>query len=59
MKKLAVAALVLSSLSGGAYAHEAGEFFIRAGSATVRPQKALIAYWVWAVLTSATIPSSV
>lgn len=37
MKKLAVAALVLSSLSGGAYAHEAGEFFIRAGSATVRP----------------------
>ena len=37
MKKLAEAALVLSSLSGGAYAHEAGEFFIRAGSATVRP----------------------
>ena len=37
MKKLAVAALILSSLSGGAYAHEAGEFFIRAGSATVRP----------------------
>ena len=37
MKKLAVAALVLSSLSGGAYAHEAGEFFIRAGSATARP----------------------
>ncbi|MXG35636.1 outer membrane protein OmpW, partial [Escherichia coli] len=37
MKKLAVAALILSSFSGGAYAHEAGEFFIRAGSATVRP----------------------
>jgi len=37
MKKLAVAALILSCLSGGAYAHEAGEFFIRAGSATVRP----------------------
>ncbi len=37
MKKLAVAALILSSISGGAYAHEAGEFFIRAGSATVRP----------------------
>lgn len=37
MKKLAVAALVLSSLSGGAWAHEAGEFFIRAGTATVRP----------------------
>lgn len=37
MKKLAVAALVLSSLSGGAWAHEAGEFFIRAGSATIRP----------------------
>jgi len=37
MKKLAVAALVLSSVSGGAWAHEAGEFFIRAGSATVRP----------------------
>ncbi|KFC09623.1 outer membrane protein W [Trabulsiella guamensis ATCC 49490] len=38
MKKLAVAALVLSTLSaGGAWAHEEGEFFIRAGSATVRP----------------------
>ncbi|MBV8044532.1 outer membrane protein OmpW [Pluralibacter sp.] len=37
MKKLAVAALVLSSLSGGAWAHDAGEFFIRAGTATVRP----------------------
>lgn len=37
MKKIAVAALVLGSLSGGAYAHDAGEFFIRAGTATVRP----------------------
>ena len=37
MKKLAVAAFILSSISGGAYAHEAGEFFLRAGSATVRP----------------------
>lgn len=38
MKKLTVAALALSTLlSGGAYAHEAGEFFLRAGSATVRP----------------------
>jgi len=37
MKKLAVAALILSSVSAGAFAHEAGEFFIRAGSATVRP----------------------
>lgn len=37
MKKLAVAALVLSSFSGGALAHDAGEFFIRAGTATVRP----------------------
>lgn len=37
MKKLAVAALVLSTLSGGAYAHEEGEFFVRAGTATVRP----------------------
>jgi len=37
MKKLAVAALVLSSFSGGAWAHDAGEFFIRAGTATVRP----------------------
>jgi outer membrane protein len=37
MNKLAVAALILSSLSAGAYAHEAGEFFMRAGSATVRP----------------------
>lgn len=37
MKKLAAAALVLSCVSGGALAHEAGEFFIRAGTATVRP----------------------
>lgn len=38
MNKLAVAALILSSLSAGAAcAHEAGEFFMRAGSATVRP----------------------
>ncbi|NDO80920.1 outer membrane protein OmpW [Citrobacter sp. NCU1] len=38
MKKLTVAALAVSTLlSGGVYAHEAGEFFIRAGSATVRP----------------------
>ncbi len=38
MKKIAAAALILGTLSGGsAWAHEAGEFFIRAGSATVRP----------------------
>ena len=37
MKKLAMAALVLSAFSSGVWAHEAGEFFIRAGSATVRP----------------------
>lgn len=37
MKKVAVAALILSSVSAGALAHDAGEFFIRAGSATVRP----------------------
>ncbi len=37
MKKLAVAALILSSFSGSLWAHEAGEFFIRAGSATARP----------------------
>lgn len=37
MKKVAVAALILSSVSGSALAHDAGEFFIRAGSATVRP----------------------
>ena len=37
MKKLAVVALMLSTVSGGAWAHEAGEFFSRAGSATVRP----------------------
>ena len=38
MKKLTVAALALTTLlSGNAFAHEAGEFFIRAGSATVRP----------------------
>lgn len=37
MKKLAVAALIMSSLSGSALAHDAGEFFMRAGTATVRP----------------------
>ncbi len=38
MKKLAAAALILSTLStGSVWAHEAGEFFIRAGTATVRP----------------------
>src|SRR5690606_41558895 len=38
MKKLTVAALAVSTLlSGSALAHESGEFFIRAGSATERP----------------------
>ncbi|XTZ40266.1 outer membrane protein OmpW [Salmonella enterica] len=37
MKKLAMAALILSGVSGATYAHEAGEFFLRAGTATVRP----------------------
>ncbi|WP_318356647.1 outer membrane protein OmpW [Enterobacter sp.] len=37
MKKLAVAALIMSGLSGSALAHDAGEFFMRAGTATVRP----------------------
>ncbi|CBG88507.1 outer membrane protein OmpW [Citrobacter rodentium] len=38
MKKLTVAALAVSTLlSGSVYAHETGEFFVRAGSATVRP----------------------
>ena len=36
MKKLAAAALILGTLStGSVWAHEAGEFFIRAGTATV------------------------
>lgn len=37
MKKLAVALLALTCLSGEALAHQQGEFFMRAGSATVRP----------------------
>lgn len=37
MNKLAVAALILSTFSAGTYAHDAGEFFMRAGTATVRP----------------------
>lgn len=37
MKKFAVALIALSCLSGVASAHEAGEFVVRAGSATVRP----------------------
>ncbi|MCS6037900.1 hypothetical protein LNQ52_28090 [Klebsiella pneumoniae subsp. pneumoniae] len=42
MKKLAAAALILGTLStGSVWAHEAGEFFIRAGTATVRPTEGL------------------
>jgi outer membrane protein len=37
MKKLSVALLALSCLSGEVLAHQQGEFFMRAGSATVRP----------------------
>jgi len=37
MKKAAMAALILSTLSGSALAHEASEFFFRLGTATVRP----------------------
>ncbi len=37
MKKLTLALLALGCLSGEALAHEAGEFFMRAGTATVRP----------------------
>ncbi|WP_435945300.1 outer membrane protein OmpW [Dryocola sp. BD586] len=37
MKKLSVAILALGCLSGEVLAHEAGEFFMRAGTATVRP----------------------
>ncbi|WP_313083284.1 OmpW family outer membrane protein, partial [Atlantibacter sp.] len=37
MKKLTVALALLGCFSGVAPAHEAGEFFMRAGTATVRP----------------------
>lgn len=37
MKKLTVALLAMSCFSGVAMAHDAGEFFVRAGTATVRP----------------------
>ncbi|OAT31807.1 outer membrane protein W [Buttiauxella brennerae ATCC 51605] len=37
MKKLSVALLALTCLSGEALAHQQGEFFMRAGTATVRP----------------------
>ncbi|SUG14952.1 Outer membrane protein W [Salmonella enterica subsp. arizonae] len=38
MKKFTVVALALTTLlSSSVYAHEAGEFFMRAGPATVRP----------------------
>ncbi len=37
MRKLSVALLALTCLSGEALAHQQGEFFIRAGTATVRP----------------------
>lgn len=37
MKKLTLTLLALGCLSGEALAHEAGDFFMRAGTATVRP----------------------
>jgi len=37
MKKIAVAVLAVMSMSGVAEAHQAGDFFMRAGTATVRP----------------------
>lgn len=37
MKRLSVALLALTCLSGEALAHQQGEFFMRAGTATVRP----------------------
>ncbi|AIR66729.1 outer membrane protein OmpW [Cedecea neteri] len=37
MKKLTLALLAMGCLSGAASAHQAGEFFMRAGTATVRP----------------------
>ncbi len=37
MKRLSLALLALGCLSGEALAHEAGDFFMRAGTATVRP----------------------
>ncbi|MBK4715816.1 MULTISPECIES: outer membrane protein OmpW [Tenebrionibacter/Tenebrionicola group] len=39
MKTFVVALLALSCYSSVTYAHEAGEFFVRAGSATVRPSE--------------------
>ncbi len=43
MKKLTVAALAVATLlSGSAFAHEAGEFFMRAGSALMNPLMILV-----------------
>lgn len=43
MKKLTVAALAVTTLlSGSAYAHEAGEFFMRAGLQPYVQQKVLV-----------------
>ncbi|BDH45655.1 outer membrane protein OmpW [Salmonella enterica subsp. enterica serovar Choleraesuis] len=39
MKKLSVALLALGAFSASVPAHEAGEFFMRAGTATVRPSE--------------------
>ncbi|XNM70459.1 OmpW family outer membrane protein [Escherichia coli] len=44
MKKLAAVALVLELPSGGVWAHEAGEFFIRAGWRPSGQRKGLITY---------------
>jgi len=56
MKKLAVVALVLSAFSAGTYAHDAGEFFVRAGSATVRPTEGSDNVAVEAALQSYAFP---
>jgi hypothetical protein len=55
MKKLAAVGIILSTLSGSVWAHEAGEFlFVRVLPPFDR-RKGLITCWaVWVVLTSVT-----
>lgn len=58
MKKLIVALALAGCFSGMASAHEAGEFFMRAGTATVRPTEGSDDVLHMGGLRLTTIPSS-
>nr|MBA2814459.1 outer membrane protein OmpW [Candidatus Pantoea persica] len=57
MKLTKCAFLLAMALPQLALAHEAGDFFMRVGSATVRPTEGSDNVSAWGRSTSATIPS--